>query len=55
VIADFGISIGLPALAASVGLTATYGFYAVAAFISLFFVRALVHETRGHELKDMVG
>ncbi|MBW8840596.1 MAG: sugar porter family MFS transporter [Sphingomonadales bacterium] len=54
-IANFGISVSFPALAAGVGLTATYGFYAVAAFISFFFVRALVHETRGRELEDMVG
>ena len=44
-----------PALAASLGLAATYSFYAVSALVSLFFVRAMVHETRGRELEDMVG
>ena len=40
---------------ASLGLAATYSFYAVSALVSLFFVRAMVHETRGKELEDMVG
>jgi MFS transporter, SP family, sugar:H+ symporter len=53
--ANFAISVSFPALASSVGLTPTYGFYALSAFLSFFFVRALVHETRGRELEDMVG
>jgi SP family sugar:H+ symporter-like MFS transporter len=33
----------------------TYGFYACCAFLSIFFVVKMVHETRGRELEDMVG
>jgi SP family sugar:H+ symporter-like MFS transporter len=54
-IANFAISVSFPALAASLGLAATYSFYAVSALVSLVFVRAMVHETRGRELEDMVG
>ncbi|MBB6427831.1 sugar porter family MFS transporter [Sphingopyxis sp. JAI128] len=54
-IANFGISVSFPALAASIGLVVTYGFYAVSALISFFFVRAMVHETRGLELEEMQG
>jgi SP family sugar:H+ symporter-like MFS transporter len=53
--ANFGISVSFPVLAADVGLPITYGFYAAAAFVSFFFVRAMVHETRGRELEDMQG
>ncbi len=42
-------------MAASLGLVSTYGFYAVSALISFFFVAAAVHETKGRELEDMVG
>ena len=54
-IANFGISVSFPALAASVGLVVTYGFYAASALVSFLFVRALVHETRGLELEEMTG
>jgi len=54
-IANFGISVSFPALAAGVGLPVTYGFYALSALVSFFFVRALVHETRGRELEEMEG
>jgi len=53
--ANFAISVSFPALAAGLGLSVTYGFYAAAALISFFFVRALVTETRGRELEEMVG
>lgn len=53
--ANFAISVSFPALAASLGLPITYGFYALSALVSLFFVRAMVKETRGRELEDMVG
>lgn len=53
--ANFAISVSFPALAAGIGLAVTYGFYAVSAFLSFFFVRALVTETRGRELEDMEG
>ncbi|MBW8812252.1 MAG: sugar porter family MFS transporter [Caulobacterales bacterium] len=54
-IANFAISVSFPALAASLGLTPTYAFYALSALVSLFFVRAMVHETRGKELEQMEG
>jgi MFS transporter, SP family, sugar:H+ symporter len=54
-IANFGISVSFPALAASLGLAPTYAFYAVSALVSLFFVRAMVNETRGKELEAMTG
>lgn len=53
--ANFAISVSFPALAAGLGLSVTYGFYAASALVSFFFVRALVHETRGRELEQMVG
>jgi SP family sugar:H+ symporter-like MFS transporter len=53
--ANFIISLSFPALAAGVGLALTYGFYALSAFVSFFFVRAFVRETRGRELEEMQG
>jgi SP family sugar:H+ symporter-like MFS transporter len=54
-VANFGISVSFPAMAAGLGLPLTYGFYAASAFVSFFFVRAMVHETRGRELEEMEG
>jgi len=54
-IANFAIALSFPVAAATVGLVPTYAFYAVSALVSFFFVRALVHETRGRELEQMVG
>lgn len=54
-VANFLISVSFPMLAKSIGLPITYGFYTACAFISIFFVVKLVHETRGTELEDMVG
>ncbi|MCH8686201.1 sugar porter family MFS transporter [Pedomonas mirosovicensis] len=54
-IANFGISVSFPALAAGVGLVLTYGFYAASALVSFFFVQAMVRETRGVELEAMAG
>lgn len=54
-IANALISVSFPALAVSPGLAITYTGYAFFAAISFFFVRALVHETKGRELEDMVG
>ena len=54
-IANFGISVSFPALAASLGLPITYGFYAASALVSFFFVQKMVRETRGQELEDMQG
>jgi len=53
--ANFLISVSFPWMAANAGLPITYGFYAASAFVSFFFVRALVNETKGRELEDMVG
>ncbi len=54
-IANFLISASFPVLAKVMGLPVTYGFYAACAFLSIFFVVRMVHETRGRELEDMVG
>ncbi len=54
-IANFAISVSVPALAVGLGLPITYGFYALSAFVSFFFVRAMVKETRGRELEEMTG
>jgi SP family sugar:H+ symporter-like MFS transporter len=53
--ANFAISVSFPALLAGVGLTATYSFYALSAFVSFFLVKWLVVETRGRELEEMTG
>jgi SP family sugar:H+ symporter-like MFS transporter len=53
--ANFAISVSFPALAASLGLAVTYGFYAASAALSLYFVRTMVRETRGLELEEMAG
>ena len=54
-IANFAISVSFPAMAAGLGLPATYGFYAASALVSYFLVQAWVKETRGRELEDMTG
>jgi SP family sugar:H+ symporter-like MFS transporter len=54
-IANALISVSFPSLAVSPGLSVTYFGYAFFALISFFFVRAMVNETRGRELEDMVG
>jgi SP family sugar:H+ symporter-like MFS transporter len=53
--ANFLISMSFPWLAKFIGLPITYGFYTACAFLSVFFVLKMVHETRGRELEDMVG
>jgi SP family sugar:H+ symporter-like MFS transporter len=54
-IANFAISVSFPAMASGLGLSVTYGFYAVSAFVSYFLVQAWVKETRGRELEEMTG
>ncbi len=54
-IANAIVSVSFPSLAVSPGLAVTYTGYATFAALSFFFVRALVHETRGLELEDMKG
>jgi SP family sugar:H+ symporter-like MFS transporter len=53
--ANFLVSFSFPVMAASLGLTISYTFYAVCAVISFFLVKSLVHETRGKELEQMEG
>jgi MFS transporter, SP family, sugar:H+ symporter len=53
--ANYAISVSFPVLASTVGLVVTYGFYALSALVSFFFVRAMVHETKGMELEQMRG
>ncbi len=54
-IANAAISVSFPSLVVSPGLAITYCGYAIAAAVSFVFVRAMVQETRGRELEDMVG
>lgn len=54
-IANAVISVSFPSLVVWPGLAVAYVGYAIFAGISFFFVRALVHETKGRELEDMVG
>lgn len=54
-IANAAISVSFPTMAVSPGLAVTYVLYAIAAAVSFVFVRAMVNETRGRELEDMVG
>lgn len=52
-VANFGITITFPIMLTTVGLGTSYLFYAIAAFVSLFFIIKFVHETKGIELEDM--
>ncbi|MEO0466458.1 MAG: sugar porter family MFS transporter [Pseudomonadota bacterium] len=52
-IANFGITMTFPVLLATTGLASAYGFYALAALISVGFVAKAVRETRGKRLEDM--
>lgn len=54
-IANFGITMTFPIMlaTASIGLTGAYGFYAVCALVSVFFVSRYVRETKGLELEEM--
>jgi len=54
-LSNFGITMTFPIMLASIGLAGAYGFYALCAFISIWFVLKFVHETRGKELEEMVG
>ncbi|WP_284500642.1 sugar porter family MFS transporter [Microbulbifer litoralis] len=54
-LANFGITLSFPVLLASIQLSGSYGLYALAAAISIFFVGKYVHETRGRELEQMEG
>jgi len=52
---NFAITMTFPIMLTSIGLAGAYGFYTVCALLSIFFVLAMVHETKGLELEDMKG
>ena len=52
---NFLITLTFPMLLAGIGLAGAYGLYALAAFLSIFFVLKFVHETKGKELEQMEG
>ncbi|MCA8901257.1 MAG: sugar porter family MFS transporter [Hyphomonas sp.] len=54
-ISNFAITMTFPIMLATAGfgLTGAYGFYAVCALISVFFVQRYVRETKGLELEEM--
>jgi SP family sugar:H+ symporter-like MFS transporter len=54
-IANAAVSVSFPSLVVSPGLAAAYVGYAFFALVSFFFVRAMVGETKGRELEEMVG
>ncbi len=55
--ANFGITLTFPIMlrTAGIGLTGAYGFYAVCAFISIWFVLRAVRETKNMELEEMAS
>ena len=52
-IANFAITMTFPIMLGSIGLAGAYGFYALSAFISVFFVVKYIKETRGMQLESM--
>ncbi|SEL98152.1 sugar porter family MFS transporter [Halomonas caseinilytica] len=52
-LANFAITMSFPVMLASIGLAGAYGFYALCAVLSAFFVLRYVRETRGKELEEM--
>lgn len=52
---NFAITVTFPILLAGIGLAGAYSIYAVAAFLSVFFVFRYVRETKGKELEQMEG
>jgi len=52
-IANFAITMTFPIMLANIGLAGAYGFYALSAFISIFFVAKYITETRGKTLESM--
>jgi len=49
------VTLTFPWMLANIGLSASFFIYAAFAFISIFFVKMAVKETKGMELEDMVG
>lgn len=54
-LANFLITVSFPVFLSTIGLGGAYGFYTLCAFLSIFFVLKMAHETRGIELEDMQG
>ena len=52
---NFIITMSFPIFLTTIGLAGAYGFYALCAIVSVFFVTKFVRETRGIELEDMQG
>jgi len=52
---NFLITMSFPVMLASIGLAGAYSVYTFCAFLSIWFVVAMVPETRGIELEDMAG
>ncbi|MGB1301304.1 MAG: sugar porter family MFS transporter [Pseudoalteromonas tetraodonis] len=52
-IANFAITMTFPIMLANIGLAGAYGFYALSALISIFFVAKYIKETRGKTLESM--
>ncbi|MEL0640449.1 sugar porter family MFS transporter [Pseudoalteromonas aliena] len=52
-IANFAIAMTFPIMLANIGLAGAYGFYALSALISIFFVVKYIKETRGKTLESM--
>ncbi|MFK3859393.1 MULTISPECIES: sugar porter family MFS transporter [Pseudoalteromonas] len=52
-LANFTITMTFPIMLGSIGLAGAYGFYAISAFISVFFIVKYIKETRGIKLEAM--
>lgn len=52
-LANFAITMSFPIMLAGFGLAVTYSFYALWAFLSMFFVLKCVQETKGKSLEQM--
>ncbi len=52
-LANFAVTLAFPPLTQAIGLWAIYGFFAVMAAVSFFFVKSKIPETNGKELEDM--
>ncbi|WMS89772.1 sugar porter family MFS transporter [Pseudoalteromonas sp. HL-AS1] len=52
-IANFAITMTFPIMLANIGLAGAYGFYALSALISIFFVVKYIKETSGKTLESM--
>ncbi|RRQ25183.1 MFS transporter [Rhodococcus sp. Eu-32] len=51
--ANFAVTLAFPPLTQAVGLWVIYGFFAVMAAVSFFFVKSKIPETKGMELEEM--